>query len=150
MIMFTNILIPTDGSGLSTQASQRAIEMAKAFKAKVTAVLVSPTFKQLTDEGFVGPSLSVNKREWEKGVAARAQRVLDAVAAAAKAAGIKCETLHVYRDSPHQAIVDSAKKNGCDLIVMGSHGYGGFKQFVLGSETSRVLSHSKIPVLVFR
>lgn len=148
--MFTNILIPTDGSELSIQVGQRAIEMAKAFKARVTAVLVSPTFKQLTDEGFVGPSMSVNKREWEKGVAERAQRVLDVVAAAAKAAGIKCEPVHVYRDSPYVAIVDTAKKNGCDLIVMGSHGYGGFKQFLLGSETSRVLSHSKIPVLVYR
>lgn len=148
--MFTNILIPTDGSALSTQASRRAIEMAKAFKAKATVVLVSPTFKQMTDEGFVGPSMSVNKREWEKSVVARALKVLDVVAAEAKAAGVKCETIHVFRDQPHVAIVDSAKKNGCDLIVMGSHGYGGFRQFMLGSETSRVLSHSKIPVLVYR
>ena len=148
--MFTNILIPTDGSELSTQASRHAIEMAKAFKAKTTAVLVSPTFKQLTDEGFVGPAMSVNKREWEKSVVERSVKVLDAVAADAKAAGVKCETVHVFRDQPHVAIVDLAKKNGCDLIVMGSHGYGGFKQFVLGSETSRVLSHSKIPVLVYR
>ena len=148
--MFKNILIPTDGSELSTQASRHAIEMAKAFKAKTTAVLVSPTFKQLTDEGFVGPAMSVNKREWEKSVVERAVKVLDAVAAEAKAAGVKCETMHVFRDQPHVAIVDLAKKNGCDLIVMGSHGYGGFKQFVLGSETSRVLSHSKIPVLVYR
>jgi nucleotide-binding universal stress UspA family protein len=148
--MFTNILIPTDGSALATQASRRALEIARAFKAKATVVLVSPTFKQLTDEGFVGPAMSVNKREWEKGVVERAFKVLDAVAAEAKAAGVKCETVHVFRDQPHMGIVDLAKKNSCDLIVMGSHGYGGFKQFVLGSETSRVLSHSKIPVLVYR
>jgi nucleotide-binding universal stress UspA family protein len=148
--MFTNILIPTDGSALATQASRRALEIARAFKAKATVVLVSPTFKQLTDEGFVGPAMNVSKREWEKGVVERAFKVLDAVAAEAKAAGVKCETVHVFRDQPHMGIVDLAKKNSCDLIVMGSHGYGGFKQFMLGSETSRVLSHSKIPVLVYR
>lgn len=148
--MFTNILIPTDGSALSGHASSRAIEMAKAFKAKTTVVLVSPTFRQLTDEGFVGPMVSVSKREWEKGVAERARKVLDAVATEAKGAGVKCETVHVYRDSPYLAIIDTAKKNGCDLVVMGSHGYGGFKQLMLGSETMRVLSHSKIPVLVYR
>ncbi len=148
--MFTNILIPTDGSELSMQAGRRAIELAKVFKARTTIMLVSPTFKQLTDEGFVGPSMSVNKREWEKSVAERASKVLDAAATEAKSAGVKCETVHVFRDLPHLAIVDTAKKNGCDLIVMGSHGYGGFKQLVLGSETSRVLSHSKVPVLVYR
>lgn len=148
--MFTNILIPTDGSALSAKASSRAIELAKAFKAKATVVLVSPTFRQLTDEGFVGPMVSVSKREWEKGVAERARTVLDAVVTEAIEAGVKCDTAHVYRDSPHLAIIDTAKKNGCDLIVMGSHGYGGFKQLMLGSETMRVLSHSKVPVLVYR
>lgn len=148
--MFANILIPTDGSARSAEASSRAIELAKVFKAKTTVVLVSPTFKQLTDEGFVGPSMSVSKREWEKSISERARKVLDAVAAEAKVAGVKCETTHVFRDMPYLAIIDTAKKNGCDLIVMGSHGYGGFKQVVLGSETSRVLSHTKIPVLVYR
>lgn len=148
--MFTNILIPTDGSELSMQVSRRAVDLAKVFKAKATIVLVSPTFRQLTDEGFLAPSTSVNKREWEKSVTERARKVLDAIAAEARDAGVKCDTLHVFRDLPYLAIVDTAEKNGCDLIVMGSHGYGGFKQFVLGSETTRVLSHSKIPVLVYR
>ncbi|MEQ1773527.1 MAG: universal stress protein [Burkholderiales bacterium] len=148
--MFTNILIPTDGSELSAQAANRAIALAKIFKAKATIVLVSPTYKQLTDEGFMGPSSSVSKREWEKGIAARAGKVLDTAAAEAKRAGVTCETVHVFRDQPHLAIVDTAKKSGCDLIVMGSHGYGGVKQLLLGSETTRVLSHSKIPVLVYR
>ena len=148
--MFTNILIPTDGSELSTQAARGALDLAKALKAKATIVLVSPTFKQLADEGFLVPELDVDKRAWEKGVSERAGKVLEATAGAAKAAGVKCETVHVFRDVPHLAIIDAAKKNGCDLIVMGSHGYGGFKQLVLGSETMRVLSHSKIPVLVYR
>ena len=148
--MFTNILIPTDGSELSSVASRGAIQMARAFKAKTIAVLVSPTFRQLSDEGFVAPASNFSKREWEESVSDRARVALDAVAAQAKAAGVPCETVHVFRDQAHTAIIDTAKKKGCDLIVMGSHGYGGFKQLMLGSHTVRVLSHSKIPVLVYR
>jgi nucleotide-binding universal stress UspA family protein len=150
MIMFAHILIPTDGSELSVQASHHAIAVAKVFNAKATVVLASPTFRQLMDEGFVGPMVNIGMDEWEKSIEERARKVLDAVAAAAKAAGVQCETVHVFRDMPHAAIIDIAKTHGCDLIVMGSHGYGGFKQWVLGSETTRVLSQSKVPVLVYR
>ena len=148
--MYTNILIPTDGSELSTQAGSRAVELAKTLKAKVTIVLVSPTFRQLMDEGFMGPMVNASQRDWEEAVTTRANKVLDAVMVHAKAAGVTGETLHVFRDAPYLAIIDAATQKGCDLIVMGSHGYGGFKQWVLGSETTRVLSHSKIPVLVYR
>ena len=148
--MYTNILIPTDGSELSKQSNSKAIQLAKTLKAKTTVLLVSPTFRQLMDEGFAGVAMAVSKREWEKAVEERAREVLGAVAAEAKAAGVACVTTHVYRDMPHAAIIDTAKKSACDLIVMGSHGYGGFKQWVLGSETTRVLSQSKIPVLVYR
>lgn len=148
--MFTNILIPTDGSELSVQAGRHAIEMAKAFKANVTVVLASPTHKKLKDEGFLVPGLDMGERSWKKEITGRARKVLDVVAAEAKIAGVACDTVHVFRDSPYVAIIDTAKKYGCDLIVMGSHGYGGFKQLMLGSETVRVLSHSKIPVLVYR
>lgn len=148
--MFKHILIPTDGSELSGQAGRRAIELAKTLKAKVTLVLVSPTFRQLADEGLLLPEITTDKRTWEKSASGRARKMLDAAAAEARDVGVPCKTTHVFRDQPHAAIVDTAKKSGCDLIVMGSHGYGGFKQWVLGSETTRVLSHSKIPVLVYR
>lgn len=148
--MFTHILIPTDGSELAVDASHKAISLAKTFKANVTVLMVSRTHKQLRDEGFVVPGLDIGKAAWEKGVAERADKVLNAVAAEAKSAGVKCETALVFKDWIYLAIIDAAKKNGCDLIVMGSHGHGGLKQLVLGSETARVLSHSKIPVLVYR
>lgn len=148
--MFKNILVPTDGSELSAQAARGAVAFAKAGKAKVTFILVSPTYRQLTDEGYVIAESTTDKRKWESRVSERARKVLDAAASEAKSAGVKCETVHVFRDLPYQAIVDTAKKNRCDLIVMGSHGYGGIKQLVLGSETTRVLSHTKIPVLVYR
>jgi len=148
--MFTHLLIPTDGSTLAAEACGAAVDLAKSMKAKITVLLVSPTYRQMTDEGFLAPTSTSSKKNWEKNIAERAERVLDAAAAQAKAVGVRCETMHVFKDQPYLAIIDAAKKNGCDLIVMGSHGYGGFKQMVLGSETTRVLSHSKIPVLVYR
>lgn len=148
--MFTHILIPTDGSELSAEAGRNAFKLAKALKARATIVLVSPTFKQLTNEGYLVPEMTTDKSDWQKSVTERARKVLDAAAAEATDAGVKCDTVHVFRDTAYVAIIDTAKKNGCDLIVMGSHGYGGFKQWVLGSETTRVLSQSKIPVLVYR
>ena len=148
--MFKNILIPTDGSKIATSAAERAIELAKSMKARVHVISVSPTHKQLTSEGFILPEYSVGKSEWDKGVRAKAQTVLDAVAAKARSAGVACTTAHVFRDQAYTAIVDAAKKVRCDLIVMGSHGYGGIKQLLLGSETMRVLQNSKVPVLVYR
>lgn len=148
--MFTHILAPTDGSALSARAASRAIELAQANKAKATFIMVSPTYRQLTDEGYLIRGTTADKRKWEASAAERARKVIDAATAEAKSAGIKCEAVHLFRDLPYQAIVDTATKNGCDLIVMGSHGYGGIKQWVLGSETTRVLSHSKVPVLVYR
>ncbi len=148
--MFKNILIPTDGSELSTQAAHRAIALAQSLKAMTLVLRVSPTYRQLTSEGYLVPNLPSSKREWETAVADRARLVLDAVVAEAKAAGVACEAVHLFRDLPYAAIIDTANKNGCDLIVMASHGYGGFKQLLLGSETTRVLSHSKIAVLVIR
>ncbi len=148
--MFAHILIPTDGSELSTRASHGAIQLAKALRSRITVVLVSPSFNRLANEGYVLPELDVDRADWEKGVNGRAKSVFDAAAAEAAKAGVPCETLHVFRDEPHVAIIDAAKDHGCDLIVMGSHGWGGFRQLVLGSETTRVLSQSTIPVLVYR
>ena len=148
--MFKNILVPTDGSKIATHAAERAIELAKSMKAKVYVLSVSPTHKQLTSEGFILPEYSIGKSEWKKGVRAKAQGVLDAVAEPAHKLGVAGATEHVFRGQAYTAIVEFAKKNDCDLIVMGSHGYGGIKQLVLGSETMRVLQNSKVPVLVYR
>jgi len=148
--MFSHMLIPTDGSDLALRASHEAIQLARSLKSRITAVLVSPTFNRLADEGYVLPELEFDRAGWEKGVNGRARKVLEAVAAEAEKCGVSCDTLHLFRDEPHAAIIDAAKDHGCDLIVMGSHGWGGFKQLVLGSETTRVLSQSTIPVLVYR
>lgn len=148
--MFKHILVPIDGSEISLQAGRKAIELARQFKAKMTAVMISASYRRMSDEGYMAPVLDVSRRAWEQNVTARARETLDRFVNEARDGGVKCISMHVFKDEPYRVIVDTAKTNGCDLIVMGSHGHGGFKQLMLGSETARVLSHSKVPVLVYR
>jgi nucleotide-binding universal stress UspA family protein len=88
--------------------------------------------------------------EYEKHIKKHAAKILGAVADAAKAAGVACKTVQVEEEHPYQAIINTAKSNGCDLIMMASHGRRGISAMVIGSETVKVLTHSKIPVLVQR
>ena len=128
--MYTNILIPTDGSELSGKAVDSDIALAKWIGARATALTVLPPFHTFTAE--------------------YAEKTLGAAAHAAQAAGVACEMVHVEHDYPYQAIIDTAVTKDCDLIVMASHGRHGISALVLGSETVKVLTHSKIPVLVHR
>ncbi len=148
--MFKHILAPIDGSDISIEACRKAIALARQFKARMTLLTASTTYRQLTDEGYLVPVAVFSRREWEASVAERAQAILNRFATEAKDAGVQCAVVHGFNDQPHRLIIDTATENDCDLIVMGSHGYGQFKQAVLGSQTARVLSHSKIPVLVYR
>lgn len=148
--MFTHVLTPIDGSEVSISAARHGIELARLCNAKLTAIMVSPTYRQHYQDGFVVPTVQVIRERWEEQMGARAQAVLDNICLESGRAGVKCESLHVFGDLPYQAIIDAAKTHGCDVVVMGSHGYGGVKQFILGSETARVLSHSSIPVVVYR
>jgi nucleotide-binding universal stress UspA family protein len=145
--MYKNILIPTDGSELAGKAVQHGLTLAKTIGAKVTTVTVSKPFRVFTLEmGMVeDTSADYKKRIQENGA-----KILGAVAAEAKTAGVASETVQVEHEHPYQAIIDTAKMKGCDLIVMASHGRRGIAAFVLGSETVKVLTHSKIPVLVHR
>jgi nucleotide-binding universal stress UspA family protein len=147
--MFKHILIPSDGSEIANKAVQRGMALAKSLGAKVTLLHVSPTFRRMMDEGYlVGPNLG--RAAWEQSMDSRAQGIFDAAGADARKAGVKYATIHVYNSNTHGAIIDAATKAGCDVIVMGSHGYGAVKGAMIGSETTRVLSNSKIPVLVIR
>ena len=89
-------------------------------------------------------------QEYGKDSAARAKKILDVAKNAAKAVGIRCEGVHAVNDQPYAAIINIARRKGCDLIYMASHGRKGISALVLGSETTKVLTHSKIPVLVCR
>ena len=148
--MFNHVLTPVDGSELSMMAARHGIELAKLCNAKLSSLMVSPTYRQLHQDGFVAPAVKIVRERWEEDMQERAQKILEQICIEAGRAGVRCESVHLFGDLPYEAIIDTAKSNGCDVIVMGSHGYGGFKQFVLGSETGRVLSHSTIPVVVYR
>lgn len=147
--MFKHILLPTDGSKLSGKAVKRGIDLAKKSGARVTAVHVVPEFKLMVDEGITMLSPALKKRFEDEG-RARAQKMLDAIARQARARGVRCATACSASDLPYQEIIATARKNKCDLILMASHGRRGLSSLLLGSETSKVLLHSKIPVLVVR
>jgi nucleotide-binding universal stress UspA family protein len=144
--MYTHILIPTDGSDLSRKAIRHGITLAKAVNAKVTAVTVSTPFHVVSVEPAM---VTDTPQTYQKHMATVAAKYLGEVVAAA-AAGVSCETVHVEHEHPYQAIIDTANKRGCDLIVMASHGRRGVSAIVLGSETVKVLTHSTVPVLVCR
>ena len=145
--MFKNILVPTDGSDLTGKAVEQAIHFAKEIGARITALTVTEPFPV----HWIEPNqFEYAATEYKKYSDANAEKVLDAVSATAKLAGVECEILRVEHGHVHQAIIDTAAAQNCDLIVMASHGRRGVSAVVLGSETVKVLTHSKIPVLVYR
>jgi nucleotide-binding universal stress UspA family protein len=148
--MFKHILLPTDGSKLSDRAVQRGMQFAKEVNARVTALHVVPEFRMVVEEGFVSPMSAELKKRFENESQQHARKMLAKVEKTAKEAGVKCESVSVVSDYPYQQIIEIAKKNKCDLIMMASHGRRGLSSLLLGSETAKVLTHSKIPVLVVR
>ena len=144
--MYTDILIPTDGSELAGKAVDSGIALAKRLGAKVTVLTVSPPFRRFTTDRQSLEDASGQYARMRK----HAENILGAVAQTAQAAGVACEMVQVEHQHPYQAIIDTAVSKGCDLIVMASHGRHGISALVLGSETVKVLTHCKIPVLVHR
>lgn len=145
--MYKHILLPTDSSDLSKKANDHGITLAKTVGAKITVLIVSKPFRSLV----VDPDLATTASdEYNKLVADRAEKCLDIVRDAATASGVSCNGLRIEHDHPYEAIVDTATKNNCDLIIMGSHGLGGVSPLMLGSETLKVLTQTKVPVLVYR
>jgi nucleotide-binding universal stress UspA family protein len=145
--MYTNILIPTDGSELGEKAVPHGIALAKQLGAKVTALTVLPPFHTLTTDARM---IEDTPAQYKARMQQHAEKTLGPVGRAAIAAGVGCELVHVEHEHPYQAIIDTATAKACDLIVMASHGRRGVSAILLGSETVKVLTHSKIPVLVHR
>jgi len=145
--MHRHILIPTDGSELSQKAIDYGMALAKSVNAKVTVLTVSTPFYTLVVE----PGMVTDTPEqYGKRMATLAAKYLNVAKEAALAAGVSCDTMHVEHDHPYLAIIETASQKSCDLIVMASHGRRGISAIVLGSEAVKVLTHSTIPVLVFR
>jgi len=145
--MFKHILIPTDGSDLSRKAVLYGVQLAKSCGAKVTGLTVSEPYRVVAVDAVLVP---LDEADYEEQSLALSKRALDQVKIAADAAGVQCETVREVHDQPYRAIVDAGQALGCDLIVMASHGRRGISALLLGSETSKVLTHSTIPVLVYR
>jgi len=147
--MFKHILVPTDGSELSLQTARRAVSFAQEAGARVTAFFAKPDYPiTYFGEGALvdptGPEAFAELAEQ------KASDYLGAIRRLCEEAGVPCDTLSDTSDVPYEAIIAAAEKQGCDLIFMASHGRRGLGGFLLGSETNKVLTHSKIPVLVYR
>ncbi len=145
--MFKHILLPTDGSKLSEKSVKEGIRMAKALGASVTALHVVPKFHVFA---YHVEMVESSRDEYSATAANRANEYLSFVKKVAKSAGVTCDVLHAMSDQPFKEIIKAAKKHQCDLILMASHGRHGIEGFLLGSETQKVLTHSQIPVLVYR
>lgn len=147
--MFKKILIPTDGSELSDKAATSGAALARTVGAGIVGVHVFPSsFGVYYGEAvWVDDKVQVQMRETAE---AEGNRYLDRIQAQAEAAGVPFERVLVESDSPWKGIVDTAHERGCDLIVMAAHGRRGLAAVMLGSETNRVLTHSRVPVLVYR
>jgi nucleotide-binding universal stress UspA family protein len=148
--MFRNILISTDGSRLAAKGVKAGVKLAASVGARVTAVYVTPPWRTpMISEGVVyGPINS--PQNYKRAMERVAKKALAAVEIEAQAAGVPCGVVHVTAEQPWQGILRAARTRKCDAISMASHGRGGLSGLLLGSETARVLAHSKLPVLVTR
>lgn len=147
--MFKHILVPTDGSPLSSETAKRAITFARETGAKVTFFFAKPDYPV----AFYGEGALIDPTTPDKFAEMaeqQAKEILAAHDAAAKAEGVVSATISSVSDIPYEAIIAAAETAGADLIFMASHGRRGISGLLLGSETQKVLTHSKIPVLVCR
>lgn len=147
--MFKHILIPTDGSPVAAKAISAGVTLAKEMGARVTGFYaIEPAPTHLYGEGYLAEKRLVD--ELERRSREVAQASVDEVATAAKAAGVRCDTVIGKAVLPYRGIIDAAEKSKCDAVFMASNGHRGLTGMLLGSVTQKVLTHSKIPVLVFR
>lgn len=148
---YKHILVPTDGSKLSLKAAKQAAMLARSLKARITAIYVTaPYMPTLSSDGAMVVNYGYEQKAYKAATDKRAGQALDDVAAQAARHRVKFEPLRVTDPEPWDGIIRAAKKHKCDLIVMASHGRRGLAGLLMGSETVKVLTHSKTPVLVCR
>ena len=148
--MYSHILVCTDGSKLSQKAIRTAASLAKALGARLTGAYVgAPYVAPIYSEGMIYAA-NVTRAQYQKAVDRTGRKALEAVIDAAQRSGVAAATTVVSASMPWQGILKAAQAKRCDLIVMASHGRRGLAGLLLGSETVKVLTHSKVPVLVCR
>lgn len=148
--MYKHILIATDGSEPAQKAETMGLTLAKALNAQTTAVTVTAPWDALSMAALVDRGLPNPVGDYDVCVASSANRVLWGVAETAKKIGVACTTVHAKDKYPAEGIIETAKERGCDLIVMAPHGRRGISRMLLGSQTTKVVTLSTIPVLVCR
>jgi nucleotide-binding universal stress UspA family protein len=146
--MYRHILLPTDGSALSLVAIENGLKFAKAVGAAVTGLYVIVEREPESFEDYA--PVQVQAPRLDEVAKQEAEKCLRVIADQARALGVECRTHSMRHASPHQAIITLATQTGCDLIVMASHGRKGITGELVGSETARVITNCKIPVLVYR
>jgi len=147
--MFKHILIPTDGSPVSTRAARAAVTFARDSGARVTVYYCKdPLPRPIYGDGYIRNRALTP--EFEKHADAEAKKCLVAVTRAARDAGVRCETLANRAASPYEGIVEAAAKRKCDLVFIGTHGRRGLSRLVLGSVAEKVARLAKVPVMVYR
>ena len=144
--MYSRILVPTDGSELSDKALDAAADFAKAMDSSIVAVTVIEPYSYTNLSEYRPESID----QYDSRVKEMAQERLEIAREAVERKGVKCEIVAFKSFSPAEAIIDAATEYNCDLIFMASHGRQGLAAVLLGSETQKVLTHSKIPVMVYR
>ena len=146
--MYKHILLPTDGSEISDRAIKQCMELARVLGARVTGFFAAPAFHlTVYDDWIVEP---MSQSEFDDKAKKQSEQRLAPIGKAAEAANVPCDLVSSVSDAPHAAIIKTAQERGCDLIFMASHGRRGIAGLLLGSETMKVLTHSAIPVLVYR
>jgi nucleotide-binding universal stress UspA family protein len=147
--MYKHIVIPTDGSTQSARAGAAGVEFARAIGARITALYAMPAPTPVVYENII-PVRYLGPDEHAALIERSARHYLGAIEEAARVAGVPCESVSITSDFPADTIVATAKRRKCDLIFMASHGRRGISALLLGSETQKVLAHSKLPVFVYR
>jgi nucleotide-binding universal stress UspA family protein len=148
--MFKHILVSTDGSKLSGKAIRTAVRLAAATGAKLTgSYVIAPYMAPMYGEAAMYVP-TVSPKRYKELTAREARKALAAIEIEARTGGVEYRATSLVADNPWEGIIRAAKAGKCDLIVMASHGRRGLAGLVLGSETTKVLTHSKIPVLVCR
>jgi nucleotide-binding universal stress UspA family protein len=144
--MMSKFLVPTDGSELSAKAVGGAVEVARKLGARIVGITVMEPYSYASLSEYRPESLE----DYEARTQAIAKERLQQLESTARAAGVEVETIVAKSFSPFEAIIETAQKSGCDVIFMASHGRRGLGAVLLGSETQKVLTHSTIPVMVYR
>lgn len=147
--MYTHILVPHDGTRLSEAALTHAVQLAKATSARISVLHVVTDF--VGDASMEVPLLAMTAREaFQQRSIGEAEAILAGAARVGAAHDVAIDGHFLFAADPYKAIVDEAQRRNCDLIVMASHGRRGLESLLIGSETQKVLTHCRIPVLVVR